>query len=187
MVGLSGLWMPIVLSAVAVFIASSLIHMVLKWHRAEYKEPPNGAAVADALRPFKIPPGEYYLPFAGGGQKEMDSPEFQARVKAGPNLSMIVRPNEMANMGVLLGQWFVYCLVVSLFTAYITGRALPQGAEYLRVFQIAGATAFAGYVLALWQAYIWFAKPMRYMIFSTLDGLIYALLTGGIFGWLWMR
>jgi hypothetical protein len=186
MVGLSGLWMPIVVSAVAVFIASSLIHMVLGWHRAEYKEPPNGPAVSDALRPFNIPPGEYYLPFAGG-QKEMASPEFQERVRKGPNLSMIVRPNEMANMGVLLGQWFLYCLVVSFFAAYITGRALPQGAEYLRVFQISGAAAFSGYVLALYQAKIWFGKPTRYVVFATIDGLIYALLTAGVFGWLWIR
>jgi hypothetical protein len=159
--------------------------MVLKWHRAEYQEPPNAPAVADALRKFNIPPGEYYLPFAADGN--MNSPEFQARVKAGPNLSMIVRPNEMPSMGAMLGQWFGYCLAVSVFTAYITGRALPQGAEYLRVFQIAGAAAFTGYVLALWQAYIWFAKPLRYMIMATIDGLIYALLTAGVFGWLWMR
>lgn len=185
MVGLADLWIPIVVSAVSVFVASSLIHMVLGWHRAEYQEPPNGSAVADALRAFNIPPGEYYLPCPTGGQKEMSSPEFQERIKQGPNLAMIVRPNEMVNMGVMLGQWFAYCLVVSVFTAYIAGRALPAGAEYLRVFQMAGAAAFAGYVLALWQAYIWFGKPLRYMLTSTLDGLMYALLTAGIFGWLW--
>jgi hypothetical protein len=186
MVGLSGLWMPIVLSAVAVFIASSLIHMVIGWHRGEYVAVPNQDAVGDALRPFNIPPGEYHMPWASD-MKAMGTPEFQDRIKRGPNLTMLVRPNEMGNMGKMLAQWFVYTLVVSVFAAYLTGRALGQGAEYMTVFRFAGAAAFTGYVLALWQFYVWFGKSLRYMITSSIDGLIYALLTAGIFGWLWPR
>ena len=36
MVGLAALWLPILLSAVIVFVASSLIHMVSGWHKSDY-------------------------------------------------------------------------------------------------------------------------------------------------------
>ena len=150
MVGLSGLWMPIVLSAVAVFIGSSIVHMVIKWHNTEYKPVPNQDAVGDALRGFNIAPGEYMLPFPAD-MKEMGTPEFKARLERGPNIMMNVRANEMSSMGKMLGWWFVYSLVVSVFTAYLTGRTLGPGTEYLRVFRVSGTVAFAGYALAHWQ------------------------------------
>ena len=90
-------------------------------------------------------------------------------------------------MGKNLAGWFVYSLVVGLFAAYITGRALAPGAPYLRVFQIAGAAAFTGYAMALWQMSIWYHRSVAITAKSTVDGLIYALLTAGTFGWLWPR
>lgn len=122
-----------------------------------------------------------------GSMKEMGEPAYLEKVKKGPVIFMTVRPNEMNFMGKQLGLWFVYCLVVSVFTAYVTGRALGQGAEYMAVFRIAGTVAFASYVLALWQGWIWWGKSLRYMLTSSADGLIYALLTAGAFGWLWPR
>ena len=184
MVGLSGLWMPIVLSAVAVFIGSSLIHMVFKWHNGEYKAPPNQDALSDAMRPFNIPPGEYFLPFPAD-MKDMGSAEFKARVEKGPNVLMTVRPNVVVGLGKMLGLWFVYSLVVSLFAAYVTGRTLAPGTSYLTVFRVSGSVAFAGYALAHWQYWVWWSKGLRSTITNTIDGLIYALLTAGVFGWLW--
>ena len=55
----------------------------------------------------------------------------------------------------------------------------------MSVFRIAGTVAFAGYTLALWQNVIWFSKSTTTTTKSTFDGLVYALLTGGVFGWLW--
>lgn len=81
--------------------------------------------------------------------------------------------------------WFVYCVVVGVFAAYIAGRAQPAGAHYLSVFRFAGCTAFVGYSLALWQNVIWYKRSWKATLKSTLDGLIYGLLTGGTFGWLW--
>jgi hypothetical protein len=69
----------------------------------------------------------------------------------------------------------------------IAGRALPAGARYLAVFRFAGATAFYGYALALWQNTIWYKKNWMTTLKSNADGLIYALLTAGFFGWLWPR
>ena len=62
---------------------------------------------------------------------------------------------------------------------------LPIGTSYLRVFQIVGTTAFLGYAGALVQQSIWYGRSWSMTIRTMLDGLLYALLTAGVFGWLW--
>jgi hypothetical protein len=84
-------------------------------------------------------------------------------------------------------QWFLFTLAVSVFAAYVAGRALPAGSPYLAVFRFVGTTAFIGYSVALWQTSIWYARSWSLSAKSTVDGLIYALLTAGVFGWLWPR
>jgi hypothetical protein len=184
MTGLSALWLPILLSSVIVFVASSIIHMLLPWHRNDYLKVPNEDRVRDALRPLAIPPGDYIVPRCDSTQ-EMRSPEFAEKLKQGPVMVLTVMPNGPISIGRNLALWFVYCLVVGYFAAYVAGRTLPAGASYLHVFQIVGATAFIGYVLALWQMSIWYQREWSTTVKATIDGLIYALLTAGTFGWLW--
>jgi hypothetical protein len=184
MLGLASLWLPILLSAVVVFLASSVIHMMTSWHKGEYPAVPNEDAVMKALRPFAIPPGDYMMPRAGG-TKEMQAPEFIEKQQQGPVMVMTVLPNGPWGMGRALSLWFLYSVVVSLIAAYVTSRALPVGASYLEVFRFAGVTAFTGYALALWQMHIWYQRALRSTITSTIDGLLYACLTAGVFGWLW--
>ncbi len=186
MVPLLSLWLPIVLSAAFVFVASSIIHMVLGYHKNEWKKVPDQDRVMDALRPFGLAPGEYMLPRCDS-MKEMGEPAFVDRLKKGPVLMMTVLPNGPMGMGKSLAGWFVYCLVVSVFAAYISGRALGPGAHYLSVFRFAGATAFVGYALALWQNTIWYKRACATTLKANLDGLIYAFLTAGTFGWLWPK
>jgi hypothetical protein len=184
--GLASLWLPILLSAVFVFVASSIIHMAPLWHKGDYPRVPDEDRVMDALRPFAIPPGDYMVPRVYGGA-EMRSSAFAEKVRKGPVMVLTVMPNAIPSMGKSLTLWFVYSAVVSLFSAYIAGRALPPGTDYLRVFQLAGAATFIGYSIALWQMSIWYARSWRYAIMGSVDGLIYALLTAGTFGWLWPR
>ena len=186
MVGLSGLWMPILLSAVFVFVVSSLVHMVFGWHRGDFARLADENGLSNAMRPFNIPPGDYMMPMPSN-MKAMGTPEFKDRINKGPNVFMTVRPNGMSSMGKMLGLWFLYGLVVSVFAAYVSGRALGQGADYLHVFRFAGVTAFSGYSLALWQGWIWWNRSLRYTLISTFDGFLYALVTAGTFGWLWPR
>ncbi len=181
MVSLMSLWLPILLSAVAAFIASSISHMVLGYHKTDFARVPDENAVTTALRAVSIPPGDYMIPWAAS----TEDPAFLERMKTGPNVVMTVLPSGLFDMGKLLGQWFVYCLVVSLFAGYVASRTLGPGAPYMSVFRIAGTVAFAGYTLALWQNVIWYSKSTTTTTKSTFDGLIYALLTGGVFGWLW--
>lgn len=184
MVTVMSLWLPVLLAAVGVFVASSIIHMVLKYHSNNFKKVPNQDAVQEALRKFNIPPGEYMLPRCDH-MKEMKDPAFVEKLNKGPVVLMTVLPNGQFNMGKSLGQWFVYCLVASVFAAYITGRAVPAGSEYLHVFRFAGCAAFIGYSLALWQDLIWHARPLSTVLKQTFDGLIYGLVTGGVFGAMW--
>ena len=186
MTGLFALWLPILMSAIAVFFASSLIHMLLPWHKGDYEKIPREDQVMDALRPLAIPPGDYMVP-RPAGSGDMKSPEFQAKVTRGPVMVVTFMPNGMMPMGQILALWFLYCAVISLFAAYIAGTALPPGTPYLKVFQLAGATAFIGYSAALWQMSIWYRRKWSTTIKATIDGLIYACLTAGFFGWLWPR
>jgi len=184
MTALSALWLPILLSAVFVFIASSIIHMTPLWHKGDYPKVPNEDALRAAVGALAIPPGDYMVPRASNGA-EMRSPAFVEKIQQGPVLIVSVLPNKPLFMGKSLVLWFLYSLVVSFCAAYVAGRALPPGADYLAVFRFVGATAFIGYSLALWQMTIWYGRAVSSSIKGTFDGLIYALITAGTFGWLW--
>ena len=184
MTDLGSLLLPILLSAVAVFIVSSIIHMAPLWHRQDYPHVPDEERFRAAVGPLAIPPGEYMVPRCYS-HKEMAGADFQAKVSQGPNVIMTVLPTRPFRMGPTLALWFVYALIVSLLAAYIAGAALPPGSEYIPVFRFAGATAFIGYAVALWQMSIWYHRSWSMTAKTTLDGLIYALVTAGIFGAMW--
>jgi hypothetical protein len=186
MVPLMSLWLPIVLSAVLVFVASTILHMVLPFHKGDYRKLPSEEAVMEAMRKFNIPPGDYLVPCAGS-PKDMNSPAFLEKMTKGPVAMMTIRPNGRPSMAGPLVKWFVYCVVCGVFAAYIAGRALGPGAHYLAVFRFAGCTAFAAYSLALWQDTIWYGRNWATTLKSTADGLIYGMLTAGTLGWLWPR
>jgi hypothetical protein len=186
MVPVMSLWLPILLSAVVVFVASSIIHMMLTYHRSDYSRLPDEEKVLDALRPLNVPPGAYIFPHAGT-PAAMKDPAYQEKLNRGPIGMLMVRPNGPFNMGGSLAQWFVYCVVVSAFAAYVAGRAVGPGADYLSAFRFSGTVAFAGYSLALLQGPIWEWRRWSMTLKTMFDGLIYALLTGGVFGWLWPR
>src|SRR5438132_10148478 len=64
MVSLLSLWLPILVSAVIVFLASSVIHMAPLWHKNDFPKAPREAELLAALRPLAIPPGDYFIPRA---------------------------------------------------------------------------------------------------------------------------
>lgn len=184
MVSLLSLWLPILLGAVLVFVVSSIIHMVLAYHWNDFGAVPKQDEVAAALRPFNIPPGTYMLP-KPAEPKDMKSPAFQEKFKQGPVVAFTVFPPGTMAMGRQLAQWFVYCAVVGLFAAYVASRTLDPGTEYLQVFRVTGTVAFTGYGLALVQGSIWYGRSWGVTLKSVFDALMYGLVTGGAFGWLW--
>jgi hypothetical protein len=184
MVSLLSLALPILVSAVIVFVASSIMHMVLTYHRSDLKKLAREDEVLDALRRLNIPPGDYVVPCAGS-PANMKKPEFIEKMNKGPIVLMTVAPGGPPSMGTSLTQWFLYSVLVSTFAAYVTGRAVGPDAPYLEVFRFAGTTAFAGYSLGLVQSSIWYKRNWITTTKLVLDGLVYALLTAGTFGWLW--
>jgi hypothetical protein len=186
MTGLTTLWLPILLSAVLVFFMSSLVHMVLPWHKGDYPKLPDEDRFRDAVRPLNIPPGDYVVPRAAS-MKDMSSDGYREKLTKGPVVWMTVRPNGNHGMTTQLAGWFVYTLLVGVIAGYVTGRSVAPGTDYLHVFRFAGATAFACYAMALPQLSIWFHRSWRITILTMFDGLIYALLTAGAFGWLWPK
>lgn len=184
MVPITSLWMPILLSAVVVFLASSVIHMVLKYHKTDWHKAPNEDAILGAIRSANTPPGDYVLP-AHESAAAMRDPAFQAKMSAGPMAMLTVIPPGPVAMGKNLAQWFAFSVLVGIFTAYITGRALGPGADYMDVFRMAGTTAFVGYSLALLHDSIWYGRKWSTTLKFVVDGLIFGLLTAGVFGWRW--
>src|SRR5262249_37813654 len=118
MVALSSLWLPILVSAVLVFIASSIIHMATPWPKSDCRTVPNEDKVMEALRPFAIPPGDYAMPHPSS-MAEMKSPQFIEKMNKGPVLWFTVMPNGQFAMGKSLVQWFIFSIVVGIFTAYV--------------------------------------------------------------------
>jgi hypothetical protein len=186
MVALSALWMPIIVSAVFVFIALMILHMLPGWHKRDMTALPGEDKVMETLRGLNVQPGEYRFPF-GVTVAEMEAPAFLEKMKSGPVGIMTIRPTGEMNMGKMMGQWFIYSLVVAVIVAYVTGCTRAPGADYPAVFHVSGAVAFCCYSVAHWQNWIWWGKGTRITMTNTVDGLIFALVTAGTFGWLWPR
>ena len=184
MMSLTTLWLPIVLSAVVVFIASSVIHMVLKYHNSEYRKLPNEEKLLDSMRAENVDPGFYAFPHCGNA-KEMGSPEMKEKYKKGPCGTLNVIPTGPPAMGKKLVGWFIYCLVVGFFAAYLASRTLAPGTHYLQVFRVVGCVSFMGYGFAYLSDAVWNMKPWSMSLKHLFDGLVYGLLTAGVFGWLW--
>jgi len=185
MVSLAALWLPILLAAVIVFIASSIIHMVLPYHRSNYKKLPDEENLRKVLRAANLTPGLYHTPYCT--HKEMNTPESKAKFAQGPVALITVFPSGPPNMGKFLGQWFAFCVVVGIFVAYLAAHTVLRGASYRHVFGAVGVAAFLAYGVAILSNGIWKGQPWSVVAKEVFDGLIYSLLTAGTFGWLWPR
>ena len=183
-VPVASLWLPILLSAIAVFVVSSILHMVLPLHRKDYRKLSNESEAMATLRKGGVAPGLYHFPW-GNNPKEMSSPEMVARLKEGPVGLIAVMPSGPMNMGKFLGQWFVYCLLVGIFLGYLLACTLPAGTDAMHVFRVASSAAFLAYCLPNYVDSVWKAYPWSVTLKNMFGGLLYSLAAGGVFAWLW--
>jgi hypothetical protein len=184
MVSLTELWLPILLSAVFVFIASSIIHMALPIHKADCSRLPGEEKVLAELRAQGILPGDYAFPHAGS-MKNMGSPEMIAKYEAGPVGFVTVMPSGPPAIGRSLVQWFLYSIVLGFFVAYIAGFSLPRSSDFMAVFRLTGTAAILGYALSHIPDSIWKGRSWLSTFKHILDGVVYGLVTGAAFAWLW--
>jgi hypothetical protein len=178
------LWLPVIVSAIVVFLASSVLHMVLRYHRADHKPLPNEAAVAEALGKGRLAPGKYVIPHCGD-PKQLKDPQVVARYTTGPVAIVSVLRNGPPAMGAYLGLWFLFCLLASFVTAYVARLTLAPATAGLEVLRVTGAVAFAGYALGHVQDSIWHGQPWSNTVRGVVDAVIYAVLTGLTFRLLW--
>lgn len=185
MIALLDLWLPILLSAVLVFVASSVIHMLLPIHKGDYEKLPAEDEVLELLRARDLRPGAYMFPMPSS-MKEMGSPEMIQRYQRGPVGHMQVRPSGTPQIGKALGQWFAYCIAVAVIAAYVVTRSgLGAGASGVDVFRVTGSAALLGFAFGQASESIWKGQSWGTTCKYFLDGLVYALLTGAAFAWLW--
>ena len=184
MLNLASLWMPILLSAVGIFIASSLIHMVFQWHQSEYGKLPNEDEVRAIVAGAKLAPGQYVMPHCVGG-KEMQAAEMQQKFKDGPVAVLVVRANGAPNMGATLGQWFGLTAVIAVLTAGLACTVLPRAADGHQVFHFFAIVTFMSYAAGSFINGIWMGRLWSAVAKDALDSLIYAAITASLFAWLW--
>jgi hypothetical protein len=183
---LFSLWIPVLASAVVVFVISSIMHMALTYHRADYKGLPNEDAVRDALGKGSLPPGLYHLPYCAS-MKEMQDPAMKAKYEKGPIGVITIIPNGPPAMPKYLGQWFVFSVFVSFTAAYVARMTLHPGDDGMLVTRVTGTVAFAAYGFTNVLDSIWKGQPWSNTGRSLLDGAIYSVATGATFCLLWPK
>jgi hypothetical protein len=180
-------WLPVLVSAVAVFFVSFVLHMLLPWHKSDFRALPNEEQAMQALRALSIPPGDYMVP-RPSSPAGMRSPEFLELMKRGPVGVMTLWSGGSPSMGRNLAGWFAYAVLVSWLSGHIAHVALhDRPPDSGLIVHTVGLSAFLGYSGALWQQSIWYKRSWVTSLKSTIDGGIYAAITACIFCWLWPR
>jgi hypothetical protein len=177
------LWLPVVVSAVAVWILSAVLHMVLKYHRADYKGLSDEASVADALRKQSPAPAVYMIPYCTGEQ--MKDPATRKKYEDGPVALITVMRSAAPAMGKYLLQWLLYCLFASFVAAYVARLTLHPGGDGMLAMRVTGSVAFAAYTFGYFHDSIWQGIPWSNSIRGIIDAIIYSIATGAVFCWLW--
>jgi len=181
MVTLASLWLPILVSAVVVFIASAIVWMVLPHHKTEWQKLPDEEGLLGSIR-GSAAPGQYMFPHCMPA--DLKDPATKQRYEAGPHGVLTVWPGA-PSMGRNLGLTFTFYLAVAIFVAYVASIALPSGTHYGQVFRVTSVAAVMAHVFGFIPDAIWFGRPLVSTCKSAADGVLYSLLTGGVFGWLW--
>lgn len=184
MVSLTDLWLPILLSAVFVFVVSSILHMVLPIHRGDYGKLPEEESLLGKMRELGVRPGLYMFPCAGS-MKELGTPEMLEKFRRGPVGYLTVIPSGPPAIGKSLVAWFLYSVVVGLLCAYLARLTLTVGADSTTVLRTTATAAFLAYGIGAVPESIW--KGVKWSVTAkfVFDGLLYGLATGAAFAWLW--
>jgi hypothetical protein len=182
---LLSLWLPILLSGVVVFMISSLIHMVIKWHAPDYRGFANEDAVRDAIRAGNPTPGRYVVPYCAE-MKQMGSEAMHKKYREGPVGHIVIAATGVPNMGKYLGLWFLWSLAVAAIAAFLATQLLGLEHQHARAAaKLVGAVTFIAHGFGTMQESIWMARSWSSSVKYLLDAALYAVGTGCVFLWLW--
>jgi len=183
MIPLTTLWLPILLSAVFVFIASNILHMAIPgWHRGDYGKLPDEGPVLNGLASAKS--GEYIAPNVNWNK--LPKEELDTLMKGPMALVLLRNPGEFSFPRALI-SYLIYTLVVTILIAYVGAVTRSPGSDFLDVFRVVGTAGILAYSFQSVNNSIWYGKPWGATTKDIIDGIIYGLLTGATFGWLWPR
>ena len=179
------LWLPILLSAAAVFVISSLIHMVFKWHAADYNQLANEDAVRAAINAGKPAPGRYVLPHCGD-MKDMATEAMQQKYREGPVGHITLLPNGTPNIGKHLGLWFLWSLAIAIVAAFLAAQIFPLNPTHARAAaKLVGAITFIAHGFGTVTESIWMGRPWSSSAKHMLDAALYSVGSALVFYWLW--
>jgi hypothetical protein len=181
---ISLLWLPAFVATLFVFLGGFIVNMLLPHHRSDWSKVPNEEGLRNTLNAQKLERGQYTFPFAATAA-DAQTEDHQKRVGEGPNGFLIIGPNEVGPSARQLVLHYIHVAFVSVFVAYVCSAAIPVGADYLKVFQVSGTSALLAYTGSVFALSIWYHFAWAYTWRRAADGLFYALLTAGTFGWLW--
>ena len=183
-ISLIQLWMPIVAASVIAWLASGLIHMLIKYHNSDFQKLENEDDVMAAVRQGSPSMGLHHFPHCAD-MSEMANEDMQQKMIKGPVGILAIFPNGLPNMGKYLSQQFVFFLLGNALIAYCATLVLLPGADFMAVFRFFSAVGFITYGWANIPYSIWFGFQWSMTAKYLLDALIYALVVAATFAWLW--
>lgn len=181
---IADLWLPALVAAVLVFLASWFMHMFLPHHKSDFGRIPDEDGFLSSARAAGVKTGQYAFPYMDSPDA-LRNPAYREQCEEGPVGILVVGPNAPPHMGRMLAQHFVYCLVLSFMAGYVAHATLGAGADYITVFRVTGVAAWLAYSAAHASASIWYYQSWSMTWKYVADGLVYGLITAGAFGWLW--
>jgi hypothetical protein len=179
---LTSLWLPIVVSSVALFVVSMVVCMVLPYHRGDWKKLADDEPILTALRAQKPAAGLYLLPSCK--PEELRSPEVEARYDRGP-WGVLIVPTGKPSMGRAAGLWFAMMLAISVCIGYVVSHLAGAGADGATVFRFVAVMAFTVFAVSAVPGTVWEGKPASVALKGVLDAILYALTMGAVFRFLW--
>lgn len=183
-VSLADLWLPILLATILIWIMSSVIHMVFKYHNSDYQKLDNEDAVMAAIGQGSPKLGLHAFPYCVD-MKEMRDPAMQEKYANGPVGFVLIGQDGLPKMGKLVSQQIAFMLIGVALIAYAASLALPAGAEYLEVFRFVMTAGFLTFGWATMPFSIWYGLQWSATFKFLLDALIYGALVAGVFAWMW--
>ncbi|MFO0826865.1 MAG: hypothetical protein U0572_01850 [Phycisphaerales bacterium] len=196
---LTHLWLPILVSGVGVWFASAIAWMAIGHHKKDRDPIANEQEFMDVITRMNIRPGNYGFPDFCQHDHLPRAERMEAlKILYDKHPQGTLRVWAPANMGVNMLLTFLFYLVTSTVIAYLGWAALPHGdaasvgaggidgaSRFWKVFQVLGTAGILAYCFATFPHDLWFQKKRRAMAMDWIDGIVFGLLTGAIFAWLW--
>jgi hypothetical protein len=174
------LWLPILISGFAIFLASCAAWMVLPHHKKEWIGLPNEDAMMRQIEGDNLPPGQYCFPYAANPE-DCKTEAYKAKMQAGPRGTLTLW-RDPPNMAVNIICTLAFFLIANFTIGYLAGIALDPGEDFMKVFRFVGTAGILTYGTANILNGIWFGRKM---VADIIDGVAYGLITGAIFAAMW--